>query len=137
MAGLPHAAPRAVPLPDVRRLAAYAGLVGVAGFGLARALEAVPVHAAGLPWGLVGPLGGLGLGVSATPVAAGIVAMTAAYALVVWAGSAVPRAPALVVTGGLLAAFTLAPPHRGFDVFAYVAYGRMTAAHVNPYVYGP
>jgi hypothetical protein len=137
MAGLPHAAPRAIALPDARRVVAWAGLIGVAGCGLARALEAVPARAAGLPWGLVGPLGGLGLRASATAVAAGIVAMTVAYGLVVWAGDAVPRAPALAVTGTLLAAFTLAPPHRGFDVFAYVAYGRMTAVHLNPYVSGP
>ena len=141
MAGLPQALPRPARVPAIRlrarRVVAWAGLTGVAVCGVARALEAVPAPTAGLPWGLVGPLGGLGLRAPGMTVAGGIVAMTAGYALVVWAGDAVPRAPALAVTGLLLAAFTLAPPHHGFDVFAYVAYGRMTVRHINPYVYGP
>jgi alpha-1,6-mannosyltransferase len=120
MAGLPHAAPR--PFPGAiagRRAAACLGLAGVAGFGLAHALE----------------LGGLRA--SPDDVALGVVAWAGGYAVVVWAGAAVPRAPALVVTVLLLAAFTLAPPHRGYDVYAYVAYGRMAAEHVNPYAHGP
>jgi hypothetical protein len=110
------------PVPDAlaaRRAGAWLGLAGVAGFGLAHALE----------------LGGLRA--SPDDVALGVVAWCAGYALLLWAGAAVPRAPALAVTALLLAAFTLAPPHRGYDVYAYVAYGRMAAHHINPYVHGP
>jgi alpha-1,6-mannosyltransferase len=117
MADLLHAAPRVV--PDERRALAWLGLASVTAFGLARALE----------------LGGLQ--VSPDDAALGVVAWAAGYALVVWAGAAVPRVPALTVTALLLAAFTLAPPHRGYDVYAYVAYGRMAAQHINPYAHGP
>ena len=119
-----------------RRLIALAALAGLAVVAAVRALELVPAKD-GRIWGLVGPLGGLGVWLPARTTALLMVAMAVCYAMLVWAGRAVPRAPAFGLALALLVLFVLVPPHIHRDVFAYVAYGRMAARHINPYTQGP
>jgi len=65
-------------------------------------------------------------------------AALAAYVVVVWCSTALPRRVLWWVTAGLIAAFALAPPLLSLDVFSYVSYARLAAEHgLNPYATAP
>ena len=104
----------------------------------------VPPSKGGFAGWMVGPFRGLAPALPAEGVALGIAfttltgIMLAAYAVVLACGDRVPRRPAIASLAALNAIFLLGPPLTLTDVFNYLNYANLGAAHaINPYAAAP
>ena len=124
-----------------RRALGYLGLGGLAAASLAVVAGAqsgldvlVPAAKLRYPGWLHGPLEPLELDLTNDGLAWLIIALCASYALVLAAGTALPRRPTLAAIAGLHLLFVLAPPLLSSDVFGYVDLARLGAVHgIDPY----
>ena len=134
----------AVPLWSTRRAreaVAYLGLAGLAASSaviVAGAQEdrnlLVPAAKLRYPGWLHGPLSGVRLDLAAPTVAWLMVAMCAAYALVLVAADALAPRTAIVAIVALHLLYLLAPPLLSSDVFGYVDAARLGTLHgIDPY----
>jgi alpha-1,6-mannosyltransferase len=90
------------------------------------------------PAWITGPLGGLGNPIGRPEFLTLMLFMWAAYAAVIAASSRLRRVLALSVVVALHVVFLLAPPLLSTDIFSYLDYARLGAAHgLNPYLHTP
>jgi Glycosyltransferase family 87 len=95
--------------------------------------ELVPGAAREAPGWVLGPYGG-GLGLEGGPYLAALIAAFIAYLGVAATAAALGRRVVWAAILVLVAAFALAPPLLSLDVFSYISYARLGAAHgLNPY----
>jgi hypothetical protein len=121
--------------------AGLVGAVGVVGVAVLAAtsggLALVPASKYGFPDWLAGPLPSPGWQLDGTGVGWLLIALTACWVALLWAGDSLPRRAtitAIVVANVLV---FLGPPLLSADVFGYVAFARIGAVHhANPYVHG-
>jgi hypothetical protein len=125
---------------------AAAVLAGLALVGIASAARSsfVPPSKAGFEYWMVGPLRGLSPPLPAEGEALGLAfsallaIMLAAYLIVLACGERVPRRAAIAGLVALHAVFLLGPPLTLTDVFNYLNYANLAAAHgINPYAAPP
>jgi hypothetical protein len=124
-----------------RALAAYAAMAGLAAASVyvvagaqSRLDVLVPAAEARYPDWLRGPLAWLEADLSHEGLAWLLIAMCAAYLVVLAAASAVRPGPAIASIVGLHLLFVLAPPLLSSDVFGYIDLGRLGAVHgIDPY----
>ena len=120
------------------------GLAGIAGMAAASLLIVggaqagldvlVPAAKLRYPDWLHGPLAFLEVNLTTDDLAWVLLALCAAYALVLAAGGAIPRRTAIVAIAGLHLLYVLAPPLLSSDVFGYIDLGRLGAVHgIDPY----
>jgi alpha-1,6-mannosyltransferase len=128
--------------PDLanRRRLGFAGLAILAAATVPLAApgpDLVPASIGDGPGWLLGVYGG-GLKVSPGLYYALLLAAFAAHLCVFFAAPALDRRLLVAVSALLITAFALAPPLLSADVFSYVDYARLGAAHgVNPYTHAP
>lgn len=143
-----RARPRTAWLTEATARAALGGavLAGLALVAIAAAARSsfVPPSKAGFETWMVGPLRGLAPALPAEGVAVGLVfsgllaIMFAAYVIVLACGQRVPRRPAIAGLVALHVIFLLGPPLTLTDVFNYLNYANLGAAHqINPYAAAP
>ncbi|HEX8052520.1 MAG TPA: glycosyltransferase 87 family protein, partial [Thermoleophilaceae bacterium] len=124
-----------------RRVAGLAGLAGLIAASLLVVAGAqsgldvlVPSAKLRYPGWLHGPLEPLDVAVSNDGLAWLLLALCASYALVLAAGTELPRKPTLGAIAALHLLYVLAPPLLSSDVFGYVDLGRLGAVHgIDPY----
>ena len=127
--------------PRWKTLAGAAGLLGLSAASLALVAGAqsgldilVPSAKLDYPGWLHGPLQALELELTNDGLAWLLLALCAAYLLVLAAGDALPRRPTIATIVGLHLLYVLAPPLFSSDVFGYVDLGRLGAVHgIDPY----
>jgi hypothetical protein len=98
--------------------------------------ELVPGAAVGEPGWLLGVFGG-GFGIAPGTYLVLLYAAVLLWAVVIAAGTALPRRPLHAAAGFLIVLFALAPPLLSLDAFSYIAYARLGTDGLNPYEFAP